>query len=52
LEGYPYFDAVRGELLRQAGELDAAKEALQQGLWAARNSSERDFLQQKLSSLI
>jgi len=51
LEDLYLYHAIRGELLSRSGNTDAAKVALGQALELARNTAERQLLEQRLTDL-
>jgi len=51
LVGYHAFHASRGELLRRAGDLDAAGEELARALQLSANSAERRLIETRLATL-
>jgi len=51
LDGYHLLHAARADLLRRAGDADAAARSYERALALATNESERRYLQRRLSSL-
>jgi RNA polymerase sigma-70 factor (ECF subfamily) len=51
LKDYHLYHAARADLLRRAGELDAAREAYQRALELAQTRAERGFLSRRLEQL-
>jgi RNA polymerase sigma-70 factor (ECF subfamily) len=51
LDDYPYLHSTRGELLRQLGRTDEAREAFQRALALARSVPERRFLERRIAEL-
>lgn len=51
LEGYHAYQAARADLLRRAGNTDAAVTAYQRALELASNPAERAFLRSRLDAL-
>jgi len=49
LDGYHLFHAARGELLRRAGDADAAREANRRALELTSNPAERRLIQERLA---
>lgn len=52
LATYPFYPAAQGEMHRQAGQLDQARDYFQAALKLARNPTEAQFLQRKISSCL
>jgi RNA polymerase sigma-70 factor (ECF subfamily) len=51
LDDYQYLHSTRGELLRQLGRLEEAREAFERARTLARSAHERRFLQRRLAEL-
>jgi RNA polymerase sigma-70 factor (ECF subfamily) len=51
LDGYHAFHASRGELLRRAGDEDAARVEFQRALALSSNQAERRLIEMRLQSL-
>jgi RNA polymerase sigma-70 factor (ECF subfamily) len=51
LDDYQYLHSTRGELLRQLGRTDEAREAFQRALALARSVPERRFLERRIAEL-